>query len=136
MGDVYWKAYQNDGVQPNRDQYGNGDVPVIPEYIDIDKTMPAGNTNWADEVYQRALLQNYNISVTTSNDNISSMFSFNFFDQNGLIKYTNFQRFNIRLNNTYSFLKNKVRLGENLMLATGPKSSNQMELKRNIAQHH
>jgi len=113
-GDVYWKAYQNDGVQPNHDQYGNGDVPVIPEYIDIDKTMPAGNTNWADEVYQRALLQNYNISVTTSNDNISSMFSFNFFDQNGLIKYTNFQRFNIRLNNTYSFLKNKVRLGENL----------------------
>lgn len=113
-GDVYWKAYQNDGVQPSHDQYGNGDTPVIPEFIDIDKTMPAGDTNWADQVYQRALLQNYNISVATAADNSSSLFSFNFFDQDGLIKYTNFQRFNIRLNNTYSFLKNRVRFGENL----------------------
>lgn len=113
-GDVYWKAYMNDGVQPSHDQYGNGDVAVIPEYIDLDQTMPAGNTNWADQVYQTALLQNYNLSVTSAGENSSSLFSFNYFDQDGLIKYTNFQRLNIRLNNTYSFLNNRVRLGENL----------------------
>ena len=53
-GDVYWKAYQNDGVQPSHDQYGNGDT-VIPEFIDIDKTMPAGDTNWADQVYRNII---------------------------------------------------------------------------------
>jgi TonB-linked SusC/RagA family outer membrane protein len=113
-GDVYWKAYQNDGVQPAHDQYGNGETAVIPEFIDVDKTMPAGDTNWADQVYQTAMLQNYNLSVSSGGENSSSLFSFNFFDQDGLIKYTNFQRFNIRLNNSYSFLNNRVRLGENV----------------------
>lgn len=113
-GDVYWKAYQNDGVQPSHDQYGNGATAVVPEFIDADKTMPAGDTNWANQVYQTAMLQNYNLSVASGGENSSSLFSFNFFDQDGLIKYTNFQRFNIRLNNSYSFLNNRVRLGENL----------------------
>ena len=113
-GDVYWKAYQNDGVQPSHDQYGSGTTAVIPEFIDADKTMPAGNTNWANQVYQTAMLQNYNLSVASGGENSSSLFSFNFFDQDGLIKYTNFQRFNIRLNNSYNFLKNRVRVGENV----------------------
>ncbi|MBP9017103.1 MAG: TonB-dependent receptor [Paludibacteraceae bacterium] len=116
-GEVYWKAYLNDGVKPSHDQYGSGDVPVIPEYIDADHTMPAGDTDWQKEVYQDAFLQNYNLSVSTTNKNSASLFSFNYFDQNGLIKYTNFSRYNVRLNNSYSFLDNKFRVGENMSLS-------------------
>ncbi|KAA3437855.1 SusC/RagA family TonB-linked outer membrane protein [Rufibacter hautae] len=113
-GDVYWKAYQNDGVQPRHDQYGSGPTPVIPEFIDLNKTIRAGNTNWADEVYKTALLQNYNVSVSKGSENGSASLSFNYFDQDGLIKYTNFNRYNVRLNSDYGFFKNRLRIGENV----------------------
>ncbi|HWV70558.1 MAG TPA: TonB-dependent receptor [Pseudosphingobacterium sp.] len=112
-GDVYWKAYQNDGIKPVHDLYGSGDSPVIPEFIDLAKTIRAGNTNWADEVYETAIQQNYNVSIAKGGQNGSSTFSLNYFDQDGLVKYTNFRRFNARFNSDYSFLNNRVRIGEN-----------------------
>jgi TonB-linked SusC/RagA family outer membrane protein len=116
-GDTYWTAYKNDGVKPNHDLYGNGDVPVIPEFIDSKKTIRSANTNWADQVYHNALLQNYNLTVLKGSDNGSSSFSFNYFDQDGLVKYTNFTRINGRVNSDYNFLKNRIRVGENLNIS-------------------
>lgn len=116
-GDVYWKAYQNDGVQPRHDLYGSGSTPVIPEYIDLKKTIRSGNTNWADEVYETSLQQNYNVNVSRGGENGSSTFSLNYFDQNGLIKNTNFTRFNVRINSDYNFLKNRLRIGENINIS-------------------
>jgi TonB-linked SusC/RagA family outer membrane protein len=113
-GDAYWKAYQNDGIQPRHDQYGNGATPVIPEFIDAQKTIPAGNTNWADEVYGPSFQQNYNVNVSRGSENGSSTFSFNYYDEDGLIKYTNFTRFNVRFNSNYNFLSNRLRVGENV----------------------
>lgn len=112
-GEVYWKAYQNDGIQPRHDLYGSGPAPVIPEFINSKRTIRAGNTNWADEVYTTSLLRNYNVSVSRGVENGSSTFSLNYFDQDGIIKYTNFQRFNARFNSDYSFLNNRLRIGEN-----------------------
>lgn len=113
-GEVYWKAYQNDGVKPVHDLYGNGDLPVIPEYIDLNNTIKSGNTNWADEVYNTALLQNYNVSVFKGTEAGSTTFSLNYFDQDGLVRHTNMTRFNARLNSDYSLLNNRLRIGENL----------------------
>jgi len=116
-GDAYWKAYQNDGRVPSHPQYGDGEFPVIPEFIDAAHTIRAGDTNWAKEVYQTALLQNYNLSIANGSENSSTLLSLNYFDQNGLIKYTNFQRFNARLNSTYRLLNNRIRIGENINIS-------------------
>ncbi|MDR0863971.1 MAG: TonB-dependent receptor [Candidatus Symbiothrix sp.] len=116
-GDAYWQAYQNNGLTPAHDQYGNGETPVIPEFIDTELTMRAGNTDWAKEVYQTAVLQNYNLSVTNATDKSSTLFSFNYFDQDGLIKNTNFQRFNLRLNSTYKLWEDRIRVGENVNIS-------------------
>lgn len=113
-GDVYWKAYQNDGLKPNHDLYGNGSTPVIPEFIDSKNTIPSANTNWADEVYRTALQQNYNLRVSRGSERGSSTFSLNYYDQDGLIKHTNFNRFNVRLNSDYNFLNNRLRIGDNI----------------------
>ncbi|EMR04674.1 SusC/RagA family TonB-linked outer membrane protein [Cesiribacter andamanensis] len=113
-GEVYWSAYQNDGQTPSHDQYGSRPFPLIPEYIDANQTIPAGNTNWADEVYETALLQDYNVTVSKGTDRGSSLFSLNYFDQDGLIKHTNFSRFTARLNTDYNFLNNRLRVGENI----------------------
>jgi TonB-linked SusC/RagA family outer membrane protein len=116
-GDVYWKAYRNDRLTPAHDQYGNGDTPVVPEFIDVEQTMRAGNTDWAKEIYKPAFLQNYNLSVANATKNSSTLFSFNFFDQDGLIKNTNFQRFNVRLNSTYKLWDDHIRVGENVNIS-------------------
>lgn len=116
-GEVYWKAYQNDGVQPRHDLYGSGATPVIPEFIDQKKTIRSANTNWANEVYNTSTLQNYNVSVSRGGENGGSTFSLNYFDQNGIIKYTNFTRITGRLNSDYKFFNNRLRIGENLNIS-------------------
>ena len=116
-GDTYWEAYLNDGQKPNHDQYGNGAQPVIPEFINQQKTIRSGDTDWAKQVYKTSFQQNYNLTVSKGTNNGSSTFSLNYFDQDGLIKYTNFTRFNTRFNSTYSFLENKLRIGENVTMS-------------------
>lgn len=116
-GETYWKAYQNDGFFPAHDQYGSGNSPVIPEFIDHNNTIPAGNTNWAKEIYNTALLQTYNIAVSKGTETGSTSFSLNYFDHDGLIRNTNFQRFTARLNSDYNFLNNRLRVGENISVS-------------------
>jgi TonB-linked SusC/RagA family outer membrane protein len=118
-GETYWTAYKNDGVKPNHVLYGNGNVPVIPEFIDAPKnTIQSGNTNWANEIYKPSFLQNYNLTLSKGSENGSSTLSFNYYDEDGLVKYTNFTRFNIRYGSSYSFLKNRFRVGESLNLSS------------------
>jgi TonB-linked SusC/RagA family outer membrane protein len=112
-GEVYWKAYQNDGLTPAHDLYGSGETPLIPEFIDAGQTIRSADTDWASEVYRPALLQNYNVSVSNANDKSSTLFSVNWFNQDGLIKNSNFQRFNVRLNSTYKLWDDRIRIGEN-----------------------
>jgi TonB-linked SusC/RagA family outer membrane protein len=114
-GDTYWTAYNNDGVKPVHDQYGSGATPVIPAFIDAPKNLiPAGDTDWAKQVYQTSTQQNYNMTVSKGTDNGTSTLSINYFNQDGLIKYTNFTRYNARLNSDYKFLNNRLRVGENV----------------------
>jgi len=116
-GDVYWKAYQNIGLQPSHDLYGNGATPVIPEYIynvEGEARIRAGNTDWAKEIYDTALMQNYTVTLARGTENGSSSLSFNYLDHDGLIKHTNFSRFNTRLTSDYQFLNNRLRIGESI----------------------
>ncbi len=56
------------------------------------------NTNWFDEVYQRSVSQNHNLSVTGGNETTNYYFSVGATDQNGFIKTNTFERKNSRLN--------------------------------------
>jgi len=116
-GDAYWTAYKNDGQVPSHDQYGSGATPVIPEFINASHTIRSGDTDWAKQVYHTSTQQNYNLTVSKGSDNGTSTFSLNYFNQDGLIKYTNFTRFNTRLNSNYNFLNNRVRVGENVTVS-------------------
>ncbi|WP_230312112.1 SusC/RagA family TonB-linked outer membrane protein [Alistipes senegalensis] len=113
-GEVYWKAYKNDGLTPSHSIYGSGPEPLIPEFIDENHTIPAADTNWSDEVYQNSLRQSYNVSVSRGSDKGSTTFSLNYLDHDGIIKYSNFTRLTGRASGDYSLLKNRLRIGENL----------------------
>ena len=116
-GDAYWEASANDGVvNISHDIYGNGATPVIPEFINTDgkQTIPAANTDWLDEIFNTALVQSYDLSIAQGSEKKHSLYSISYFDQQGVLKYTNFKRISARLNSDY-MLFDKLKIGENLM---------------------
>ncbi len=115
-GDVYWQAFANDGIAPNHDVYGNGTSPVIPEFLDAEKTIRSSDTNWIEELFNPAIVQSYNLTVSKGGEKSHSLFSLGYFDQEGVLEHTNFNRITARLNSDYK-LFNNVTIGENLTVA-------------------
>lgn len=128
---VYWQARVNDGnVGDNTNLDNNfyrfdwnGDFanPVLnniyfKEFIDVNNTMRPANTNWFDEVTQTAVMQDYNVSVSDGSDRGSFLFSLGRFDQDGVVKASNFKRTSGRLNSEYKLFDNKLKIGQNLTI--------------------
>jgi TonB-linked SusC/RagA family outer membrane protein len=124
-GRAYWQAAVNDRTNPNNNQIyqydWNGDYnnPVLnkiiyPEFIDGAKTMRPADTYWYDQIEQTALIQQYNVSVSSGSERGSALFSLGYYDNKGIVKESNNKKITARLNSDYSFFKNKLKIGENL----------------------
>ena len=113
-GDMLWQAFENDGRIPSSDFYGSDpNGPVIAEWLDAAQTMPASDIDWLDEITQTALVQSYDLSFSKADEKGSHLFSLGYYDQEGVLKYTNFKRYTARLNNSYQ-LTDFLRVGENI----------------------
>ena len=124
-GRAYWQAAVNDRTNPNNNQIyqydWNGDYnnPVLnkiiyPEFIDGAKTMRPADTYWYDQIEQTAVIQQYNVSVSSGSERGSALFSLGYYDNKGIVKESNNKKITARLNSDYSFFKNKLKIGENL----------------------
>ena len=115
-GQVYWQAKRNAGEIPSHPQYGSGPDPIMPSFINSAKTIPAASTDWVDESFNPALMQYYNLSVSNSTDKSSVYFDLAYTDQEGIMKYTGFDRINARLNTSFN-VSDRLKIGENLMIS-------------------
>ncbi|MFD3000173.1 SusC/RagA family TonB-linked outer membrane protein [Pontibacter toksunensis] len=70
-------------------------------------------TNWFEEVFNPAPIQSHNVAVSGGGDMGSFYFSANYFDQEGALMNTFYERYTVRANSTYNVTKN-IRIGENL----------------------
>lgn len=114
-GDMLWQAYNNDGVTPSHDIYGNNTSgPIIPEYLTADKSIKSSDVDWVKEIFRPATIQSHNISLSKGSENASQLFSLGYFDQEGIIKDTYFKRFTGRFNSDYQFFDGILTIGENL----------------------
>ncbi|SHN06567.1 TonB-linked outer membrane protein, SusC/RagA family [Cyclobacterium lianum] len=111
-GDLLWEATLNDGGQPSSDVYGSGAEPVIPEWIDQAETVPAADVDWVSEIFRPAMIQSYNLDFSKNSTDANQFLSFNYFDQEGLIKHTGFKRFTARFNSEFK-LFDRLTIGEN-----------------------
>jgi TonB-linked SusC/RagA family outer membrane protein len=75
-------------------------------------------TNWLDEIYNPAPIQNHQIGVSGGTDGGRYAMSLNYFDQEGIMKYTNYKRYSLRANTEFNIGK-RVRVGENFQVAYG-----------------
>jgi TonB-linked SusC/RagA family outer membrane protein len=71
---------------------GGGDPGQVIDEIEGD------GTDWQELVLQEASIQNHNLSFSGGSDNLKYYSSINYFNQEGLVKGTGMERYNIRLN--------------------------------------
>lgn len=72
-------------------------------------------TNWLDEIFNPAPIQNHQIGVSGGSDAGRYAISLNYFDQKGIMVYTNFKRYSLRSNTEFNINK-RFRVGENFQL--------------------
>jgi len=126
-GRALWQAYINDGMaDPNTnvlgyrfdwgyDAQGNPVLHniMLNKYLDDAGTVPVSNTDWFAETTRPGVIQNYNVSVSHGSQKGSSFFSLGYYRNDGIIKYTDFDRLSGRINSDYKLLNDKVTIGEN-----------------------
>ncbi|UBM59922.1 TonB-dependent receptor [Marinilongibacter aquaticus] len=71
---------------------------LINQYKSSDDAFKYPNTDWFKVLFQDALIQQNNISITGGSAQTSTFLSFNYLKQNGMVSNTNSQRYGLRAN--------------------------------------
>lgn len=79
-------------------------------------------TDWFDEIFHIASVRDYQIGISGGGEKANYNLSAGFFQQKGVIKGSEYQRFTLRLNNDYKVLDNVI-IGHNLSAAFSLKSN-------------
>ena len=98
----------NPALYDNRDDDGN------PTNL-ITKANKQG-TNWYDEIFDPAPIQEYNTSITGGSDNSNYAFSLGYLDQKGVVIHSGFTRYSMHANMD-SKLTNWLSIGQTLGVA-------------------
>ena len=128
-GRQIWQATVNDGDDPSAaiqiynydwgfDRNGiavlNGITPR--EWLNESQTMPSANTNWFDKGTRTGLQQNHQLTIMGGGERLTSLFSLNYYNNEGTQITSFFKRIAARFNNDYQLVKGKVSIGENLTI--------------------
>lgn len=70
------------------------------------------NTDWQDEIYRNGNTQNYQMSVSGGSDNVNYYFSGTYFEQQGIIVNSNFEKIQF-LANVDAQVSNRLKIGIN-----------------------
>jgi len=155
--DLVFQSYNNSATPistlPNNSfttrVYGNGSTPVLPDYVNPlpdsagaavnpgDYSFPDNlimranqqGTDWWNAVMQTAPITEHNINASGASEKARYFFSFNYFKQEGTMRYTDFERFTVRANTEYKV--KSFTFGENITAgfsnSVGQPSGNQSE---------
>ncbi|WPP51907.1 SusC/RagA family TonB-linked outer membrane protein [Catalinimonas niigatensis] len=131
-------AQFGDGAEPVIPDYivpdgaFEGDPRVDPNNYSIDRfTDPAygqtkfaitrankEGTNWMEEVFNPAPIQNYQLGASGGSEMGRYAFSANYFNQEGILLYNGYKRYTVRANTEFT-IKDRIRIGENLQIGYG-----------------
>lgn len=125
-GKVLWQASVNDGADPsggygeiyNFDWNRNFNNPVlnsvsVQPFVGGNTDVPAGDTDWQDTMYKTGILINNDVSISGGSDKINSVLNIGYLDNDGMLKYTNYERYTARLNSNFKLFNDKVKIGVN-----------------------
>lgn len=82
--------------------------------IALNPEVGGAGVNYQDAIYRAAPIQNYSLGFSGGSDNLKYNMSLNYFNQDGVIKETNYDRFNMRVKSDYK--KGIFKIGETILL--------------------
>ena len=91
-----------------------GGQPIVVDRLRDPQALGEG-TNWEDQVFRRAAMQNYSLSATGGNDNARFAVSGSYFQQDGTIVGSNFERYTLRANGDVK-VNRILKFGNNIQL--------------------
>jgi TonB-dependent starch-binding outer membrane protein SusC len=131
-GRALWQAAINDKLNPAQNSAvysfeshvdANG-VPVLDKVIPVpwvggnpaDLT-PGANTDWQDVVFRNGTIKNHELSISYGTRNSGGVFGVGYLDNQGIMEYMQFRKYNARVNTFFNFLDGKIKIGENLQVS-------------------
>ncbi len=83
----------------NEADMNSGNLPLYPDDVVNQYRNDGPNTNWFDEVFRNASIQQHNLSVSGGSEKTNFNISLGYLDQEGIVEFTEgTQRYNARLN--------------------------------------
>jgi TonB-linked SusC/RagA family outer membrane protein len=130
-GRALWQAAVNDKLDPNGISTNkiytydwNGDFTnpvlnkvIINPFVGGDQSEPVGNTNWQNELFKTAWVSSNDIAISAGNARSGLLIDLGYYNNSGLMQFTNFRRYSARINSHTGAFNNRVRIGENLQLS-------------------
>lgn len=109
--DLQWLVYKNDGTVETHPIYGpsTNPKPTLPAW--------ASNTDWYAELTRNAPITNHDITLSGGNENTKFFAAFGAFLQDGIVIHNFSDKYTARFNSEFSFLNNRVKVGENVTAA-------------------
>ncbi|WP_280745604.1 MULTISPECIES: SusC/RagA family TonB-linked outer membrane protein [unclassified Parabacteroides] len=86
-------------------------------YLLKDASQQPYNTDWYDELISNGITTNNVVSLSGGSKAVDYFFSYNFYDEEGLLDGQNYQRTTIRNNNVYKFFNDRLKFTQNLSIA-------------------
>lgn len=76
----------------------------------FDYTNFTANTNWQDQILRDAVLNTNVLSISNSGEKSTTMLTLGYNDQDGVVKYGNYKKFSVRLNEEIR-ITDKIKIG-------------------------
>jgi hypothetical protein len=86
-------------------------------YTHTDSLQPAANTNWQDALFKPANVFSNDLAIYGGNSKNGFLLDLGYYDNDGLIEFTNYRRYSARVNSHFSTFNDRLKIGENLQLA-------------------
>ena len=127
MGEMIWQSYRNVNAPLTHPQYGTGPEPVIPTFIrgtdalaydEVTNkiTRASAGTDWQNEIFQTAPIQNYDLSVQGGGTKSRYLVGLGYQNAEGIQIHTGFKRYATRINTEFD-VTDHIRFGEHLSIA-------------------
>lgn len=130
-GVALWRASINDKTDPNihkalytydwhTDTEG---VPVLDKVNVVDWIggealgVHSANTDWQDVVFRDGIITSNEVTLTAGSDKSSMVLNVGYFNNEGLVEYSDYKRYNARINSSTKLFNGKLKIGENLLLS-------------------
>jgi TonB-linked SusC/RagA family outer membrane protein len=131
--DLLWMQAKNSGIKPSHPIFGSGETPHLPQYLipagadqvdesqynrftyPITKFNHAG-TDWYKEILNSGFTRDYSLSIVGGSENTVYGFAASALKEDGMVKMTGFDRYNVRSNISFNVTK-WLEIGESFGLS-------------------